>query len=163
DELHKRMDAHAWEVIQPAADPANFPALQFRNSPPPDDARVVEVRGLEGITEMRVTSVGEMFFERPADLVMRAAWYTLGDRILTTPNVFATERSQASLLIIPSAGTLERVTRYADELARRGELEEAAAFFSRIQPHATSIDDQVHGVLRDIGFHDPGAARRALE
>jgi hypothetical protein len=160
-EVFKQMDSYDWQVVKPGKSALEPPSVQFRKAPPPADAREIPVRGVDGVTTARVAENGEVYFARPTEPSARAGWHGLSDRIeaeeaFRAP-IHETVELSAQIAKQPGLAT-------ADQLARSGRLEDAAAAFERAMPATpATIEDRVRLALYDIGTRNPAAAKAEIE
>jgi hypothetical protein len=160
DAVFQRMDAHEWQVVEPGGY-IRPPRVRFGKAPPPASARVVQVRGIDGVATARMTKGGELYFARPIEGDARAGWHSLADRVDLDPAFRAPIHDTLEL----SAQAEAKIPGLAaDQMARSGRLEEAATMLEHKLP-ATSvtIEDRVRRALYDIGTRNQAAAKAEID
>jgi hypothetical protein len=159
--MFRRMDAYEWQVVRPGKTPLKPPSVRFRNEPPPAGAREVPVHGIDGVTTARLTENGEVFLARPTEPTARAGWHGLADRVEFDP-AFRAPISDTLELASQSSAKLPAIT--ADQLARSGRLEEAAATLEHAMPAMpVTLEDRVRRALYDIGTRNHAAAKAEID
>jgi hypothetical protein len=156
-EVHQRMDGYAWAVVEPGS-AGGAPNVQFRNAPPPAAAQPVAIHGLRGITTARVANTGEVFIARP-ERAVRADWYKLGDR--SAGALEFRPRDATGAIQVAVVAAVQRARQEAEDLARHGRFEEAAAMFEQ-RAARPSIDDRIHDMVRGVAHRNPNAVLREI-